>query len=175
VVWNHGSAGQGHAPALLGADIDPAADTRKVNYWITMSLPTFWTRPPADAKPQEIYVYRPDYFQDEDGIARRITLWFNPNARSSLAEILGNSSSAPGKTSNTATAPAGPATVAMPAAADSDQEGNPFRSPIDDSSRPSGPSRAMSTKNPAPSGTNTLDTPIPSPLTHAPSPAETSP
>jgi len=56
-------------PKLVGAptDVDPAADTRKVKYWVTMSLPSYWTPPPVDAKSGEIYIYRPDMYQDEDG------------------------------------------------------------------------------------------------------------
>ena len=117
-----------NAPSLMGAEIDPAADTRQVKYWITMSLPTFWTNPPPDARPEQIYLYRPDFYQDEDGIARRITLWFNPGERTSLRDLLGGSgpSGKPSVTTNGAGAPAVPATPAM------SEAGAAFRSPIDD-------------------------------------------
>jgi hypothetical protein len=144
-------------PALLGAQIDPAADTRKVKYWITMSLPTFWTAPPPDAKPEEIYLYRPDFYQDEDGIARRITLWFNPQTRTTLKDLLGEIP--PSGKSTATTAPSGPATPAIPASTD-----DPFRSPLDDSYAP-GPgstnhpvNSSTKSKSPAPSGLNTSTT-----------------
>ena len=118
-----------HLPALVGAptEVDPAADTRQAKYWVTMSLPTFWTQPPADAKSGEIYIYRPDTYQDEDGIARRITLWFNPKERTTLKDLLGNPDAALSKSTSA------PAAAAPPKAHD------PFHSPLDDSYHP-GPS-----------------------------------
>ncbi len=86
-------------PQLIGADEDEVTDKRKVKYWITMSLPTYWTKPPADAKSEEIYMYRPDIFQDSDGIQRRVTLWFNPKARTTLKDILASSGPAPASSS----------------------------------------------------------------------------
>jgi len=146
-----------NAPALLGAPVDPAADTRKVKYWITMSLPTFWTSPPPDAKPEEIYLYRPDFYQDNDGIARRITLWFNPQTRTSLKDLLGEVP--PGGNKTVKNAPSGPDTPAIPASA-----GDPFSSPLDQSYVPS-PANAnhpgnssTKSKSPAPSGLNTSAT-----------------
>jgi hypothetical protein len=117
-----------HLPVLIDAptEVNPAADTRQVKYWVTMSLPTFWTPPPADAKSGEIYIYRPDTFQDGDGIARRITLWFNPKERSTLKDVLGNPAAALSKSTNAAAAPAPP----KPRAHD------PFRSPLDDTYHP---------------------------------------
>jgi len=139
-----------NAPALLGTEIDPAADTRKVKYWITMSLPTFWTPPPADAKPEEIYLYRPDFYQDEDGIARRITLWFNPQTRTTLKDLLGENPPAAKTNADTGASPA------VPASPESAQTHDPFRSPLDESFHPGGANHATnsSTKSPAPSGTN---------------------
>ncbi|HEX4139978.1 MAG TPA: DUF6600 domain-containing protein [Candidatus Methylacidiphilales bacterium] len=126
-----------NAPTLLGStadpNVDPNADLRKVKYWVTMSLPTFWSKPPDDARADQIYLYRPDMYQDQDGIERRITLWFNPNARTSLSEVL-NESPSTGKPS--AIKPAGSALPAVPVApADADTEAapgsNPFTSPLD--------------------------------------------
>jgi hypothetical protein len=143
-----------NGPALLGTEIDPTADTRKVKYWITMSLPTYWTRPPPDAKPEEIYLYRPDFYQDQDGITRRITLWFDPKARTTLTDLLGENM--PGAKAQTATGPAIQATPAVPASEEAAPAQNPFRSPLDDSFRPNSADHSThaSTKNPAPSGTN---------------------
>jgi hypothetical protein len=71
-------------PQQPGAD-DPNDDPRQVKYWVTMSLPTLWTQPPADAKNDQLYLYHPDFYQDGDGIERRIALWLNPSLRSSEA------------------------------------------------------------------------------------------
>ena len=122
-----------NAPALLGstadADADPNADRRKVKYWITMSLPTYWTKPPEDARFDQMYFYRPDMFQDQDGIERRITLWFNPNARTSLSEAL-NESHTPGAQASPVKS-ASPALPAIPAApVDSDTEAAPGSDPF---------------------------------------------
>ncbi len=144
-----------NGPALIGAATDPTADTRKVKYWITMSLPTFWTPPPVDAKPGEIYLYRPDFYQDQDGIERRITLWFNPQARTSLHDLIGENTSA--TKPNPSTSWKGPDQPAIPAETPSSSD-NPFRSPLDDISRPTSEkiTKNSSTKNPAqvPAGTN---------------------
>jgi hypothetical protein len=140
-----------NAPALLGAELSPEADTRKVKYWITMSLPTYWTQPPSDAKPEEIYLYRPDFYQDEDGIERRIALWFNPKTRTTLKDLLGEKPS--GTNAEAGTTPAAPA---VPASQESAKAHDPFRSPFDDSFHPSGTNRPAntSTKASAPAGTN---------------------
>jgi hypothetical protein len=45
------------------------------------SLPTYWTIPPPDAKPGDIYLYRPKLYQDKDGIQRRILIWEHPGER----------------------------------------------------------------------------------------------
>jgi hypothetical protein len=135
-----------NAPALIGADVDPAADTRKVKYWVTMSLPTFWSKPPEDAKPDQIYMYRPDFYQDNDGIARRITLWFNPKERGTLKDLIGSS-----PMPKTPEASGGPATPAVPASSAS----NAFRSPLDDTPHASAkPATNASTKStePVPDG-----------------------
>jgi len=157
-----------NAPTLLGAEIDPAADTRKVKYWITMSLPTYWTPPPSDAKPEEIYLYRPDFYQDEDGIARRITLWFNPKARNTLTDLLGETKSAPRAQAHSATAPAISASPAVPASREPAPAHNPFRSPLDEPFQPAGTNHSTNApaKNPAPSGLSAPDGLAPSPATN---------
>jgi hypothetical protein len=136
-----------NAPALIGTEIDPTADTRKVKYWITMSLPTFWSKPPEDAKPDQIYLYRPDFYQDNDGIARRTTLWFNPNARTKLADVLGASTLGKAAQAGATDAAGAPAVPASPAR-------DPFRSPLDETPHSGTTNRATSTssKAPVPSG-----------------------
>jgi hypothetical protein len=158
-----------NAPALLGAEGDAAVDARQVKYWITMSLPTYWSHPPSDAKVQEIYLYRPEFYQDPDGIARRITLWFNPQERSTLAEVLGQSKPAPGAKADANAAPGIPASPAVPASQESAPSRGPFRSPLDDSFQPSATNRPAnaSTKSPAPSGLSTPDAPAALPATNA--------
>ncbi len=136
-------------PELEGTDVP--IDTRRVKYWITMSLPTYWTSPPSDAKPDEIYLYRPNLYQDQDGIERRITLWFNPKARATLTDLLGQQSVDVKKT--VASAPNTPDTPAVPAA----PEDNPFRSPLDENFQPGSAPHPNNTssKTPASSPTNT--------------------
>jgi len=155
-----------NGPVLLGQDADTATDKRKVKYWITMSLPTYWTPPPPDAKADEIYIYRPDFYQDDDGIARRITLWFNPKARSSLKEILAGSRTT--RKPDTETAETTSATPAVPVTPEpSPPSRDPFRSPFEDSYHGAeGPhASAESSKNPeASSGSNDANAPIPPPL-----------
>jgi hypothetical protein len=156
--------------ALLGATPDPTADKRKVKYWITMSLPTYWSKPPDDAKPEEIYLYRPDFYQDADGIARRITLWFNPKSRTSLKDLLAGASTSPKANSSSVSAPATPAEP-VPSA-------DPFRSPFDEPYHfHSGTASPNSSKNPlpAPAGADADQVPIPSPLVNQTNAAPTNP
>ena len=128
-----------NAPALLGAPPDDATvDTRKVKYWITMSLPTYWAKPPTDAKPEEIYLYRPDFFQDDDGISRRITLWFNPKSRASLQDILAGTPASGASGPGSKATPAVPAVPVTSSTSDAPAKAHdPFRSPFDDSFHPS--------------------------------------
>jgi hypothetical protein len=136
-------------PALIGAEIDPAADPRQVKYWVTMSLPTYWTKPPPDSKIDQLYIYRPDTYQDQDGIERRITLWFNPNARTALKDVLDSTASA-SKTPDT-TDGGTPAAPATPVATEASPGSNPFSSPLD---QPFHPGKVTSDA-PAPATTNT--------------------
>jgi hypothetical protein len=104
-------------------------DQRQVRYWTTMCLPSPWTSPPADARPTEIYIYRPDLYQDQEGIERRIGLWLDPSTRATmklhLADVF---KSAPAK-------PAPPAAVAAGAPAPATAartEDNAFRNEFDE-------------------------------------------
>ena len=139
-------------PQLLGQEeTDAKVDQRKVKYWVTMSLPNFWSRPPDDAKPDELYLYRPDLYQDQDGIERRITLWFNPNARTSLKEALGQTEPSAATPDSAAPVPAGaPAEPvgATPPARD------PFASPLDSRFQASGGGSSTNgaPRAPAPTG-----------------------
>jgi hypothetical protein len=159
-----------NAPALLGEDDDDNTDDdkRQVKYWITMSLPTFWTPRPPEAKATEIYLYRPDFYQDNDGIERRITLWFNPNARSSLQDVIAQNPPT-AKSSGATPSSSGPALPAVPASADMDQGPNPFKSPLDESFHPSSTARPQtpSSKAPVPTGLNSPNAPVPLPATNA--------
>jgi hypothetical protein len=137
------------APASDGSlgDADDAAtaaaDARQVSYWITMSLPSYWTPRPADAGPKEIYIYRPEFYQDQDGIERRVQLWLNPSSRSSLGNLRALFSAPPqAKTPPTANGPGQPAEKVLPSA----PENNAFRSPFDERFR-SDTGAASSTKS----------------------------
>ena len=151
----------GAAQAEAEGSPNPDADTRQVKYWVTLSLPTYWTKPPADAQINEIYLYRPDFYQDPDGIQRRISLWLDPGLRTleslHLSQALAHShpAGASGATSNAA--PSTPAVPAEPAA-------NPFANPLDAPFPASHKSSSQSTKNPlsaagAPIDTNTAPVP----------------
>jgi hypothetical protein len=159
-----------NAPTLIGTDTDPELDKRKVKYWITMSLPTYWAKRPSDAKPEEIYLYHPDFYQDGDGIERRIALWFNPKTRTTLKDLVNDETNAkPGTPAPAASAfPSSPAVPATAASASPSHD--PFRSPFDESFHAH--SSSTSSKSPAASDTNASDTVIPSPLKNgAPTPA----
>jgi hypothetical protein len=110
------------------ADVDPSADARQVKYWVTMSLPTLWTPPPVDAGRDQLYIYRPDFYQDQDGIERRITLWLNPSLRSSeaihLADVLRHRPAGAAATN-------GPGVAPVPAASAGSDFSNPFNQPIE--------------------------------------------
>lgn len=145
----------------------PASDTRKVKYWITRCLPTYWTPVPRDAKPDELYIYRPDFYQDLDGINRRIALWLDPNllrrTKQNLADLL--TGSAPTKTDGTASNL--PAIPAVPAdSTGSSRASNPFRNSFDETYQGGGPrSSSESTKgsSSAPNSVPNTNAPIPPP------------
>jgi hypothetical protein len=155
------------APAEPNAGSEAPADARQVKYWITMSLPTYWSATPAGAKPENIYLYRPELYQDQDGIARRITLWFNPQARTNLSDVLSENSRVPPGSAPEGSAPA--ALPAVPATPESSSAGDAFRNSLDDPYPPGGASHPVhsSTKNPAPSGLKTPDAPSALPATNA--------
>ncbi len=163
-----------NAPSLLGTDEednDPNADRRQVKYWITMSLPTFWTKPPADARAQEIYLYRPDFYQDNDGIERRVTLWFNPYTRIRLQDVIAANTPLNKKPAPAGKTPLGPALPAVPAVpASSDEAARAFRSPLDDSYHAAAPDpAAAATATPAHPQSQSSKVPVPAGLKSDPS------
>jgi hypothetical protein len=133
-----GLASAAPAPASTNAAPDPgsnddaAIDQRQVRYWTTMSLPSYWTPPPADAKPSELYVYRPEFYQDQDGIERRIRLWLNPNSRLATGEHLRDVLSGEATAKSPTPLPGAPNTPGVPAEPAS-PAAEPFHSPLDDS------------------------------------------
>ena len=140
------------APEAAGEDENGPVDLRQVNYWVTMSLPTSWTPRPPDAKPNEVYIYRPDFYQDQDGIERRIRLWLSPNSRVLQKEELNTVLGSPSKNSGAPSAPGSPAVPVAPS-------GNPFRSPFEESfhgssSSSKASSRDLAPQNPPSSATN---------------------
>ncbi|MCE0497134.1 MAG: hypothetical protein LV481_04220 [Methylacidiphilales bacterium] len=160
------------APSGSAADAPKVEDTtRKVKYWITKCLPTYWTPRPPDAKESEIYIYRPDFYQDEDGIDRRVALWLDPallrRTKQNLADLLNGGSRS---SSVPETTDVGPAVPAVPAdATEPTKAHDPFRSPFDNTYHGSGQQApSASTKgaassvatNPAPNP----NAPIPPPI-----------
>jgi hypothetical protein len=146
------AAGKKGAPAATPPAVHPLmddaiitpSDARQVRYWITLNLPSFWTSPPADARPNEIYLYRPDIYQDQDGIERRIRLWLNPRDKAldngNLQDAL---KGAPRAEEKPAPADGGPV------------DSNPFRNQFDESYRGTLPHPAAVTPaltNAAPAG-----------------------
>jgi hypothetical protein len=51
-------------------------------------LPAIDAKPDAKATPKEYYVYRPKFYQDDDGVFRRIELFLNPKAKEQNQEQL---------------------------------------------------------------------------------------
>jgi len=133
---------------------DPVDDPRQVKYWVTMSLPSYWTAPPADAGLNEVYLYRPDFYQDEDGIARRVAFWLDPTLRATeaihLADVLNHHPAA----ILHAAAPGGAVAPAVPASS--------FSSPFEDSFHSASETGIESSKPPAaPAPTNAATGPAP--------------
>lgn len=68
------------APGAAGAD-SPDRE-KKPPIHTLMSLPDFYYEvKPNPLKPLDLYVYRPEIFQDADGVQRRVEVWQNPPAR----------------------------------------------------------------------------------------------
>jgi hypothetical protein len=125
-----------------GADESPA-DARQVKYWVTMNLPDPWAARPPDAKPEELYLFRPEFFQDEDGIERRIAYWIDPKSRSlgtqGLSAVLAGSDkpAAPAATSESA-----PSRGAFRSPLDDSYHGGPVRPALPTTNAPAAPSGA---------------------------------
>jgi hypothetical protein len=145
------------APAAAPAPADDGSvpnDQRQVRYWTTMCLPNPWAAPPEDAKPTEIYIYRPDFYQDQEGIERRISLWLDPSTRASmkmhLADVFKTS---PQKSAPPAAVAAGAPAPASPVAGE-----NAFRNEFDAPDPPastgkvSADSSKAASNQPVPSG-----------------------
>ena len=123
-----------------------------------MCLTNVWAAPPVDAKPTELYIYRPDFYQDQEGIERRIGLWLDPSTRASMKLHLADVFRAPpAKSPPAAAAAAGAPTPAVPVGADD----NAFRNEFEEAYPPQAAVKtpSASTKGaagqPAPSGAAT--------------------
>ena len=149
-----GTAASTNAAPEVADDNGAPADTRQVPYWVTMNLPTIGTKQPESAQPNEIFIYKPEIYQDLDGIQRRISLWINPKTRASLSDLR-NVLVAPPKT--------GAATSSAASAAPGH---NPFRSPFDESFH--GESKSAPASTNAPSGKAPVPSGLADPSTHAP-------
>jgi len=102
------------------------ADPRQVVYWVTMFLPDRWSPPPVDAKRNELYIFRPDFYQDHDGIERRVALWLNPSLRSSEAIHLQDVFAHHAAATTTVPGAAGPGVPAVAAGSSDDALASPF-------------------------------------------------
>lgn len=144
-------------PSAANSDAPPD-DTRQVAYWVTLFLPTRWTPPPVDAKYNELYIYRPDFYQDHDGIERRIALWLDPRLRSSeafhLQDVLSHRPATPPPTSGPggSVAPATPAVPADNILASPFEEMAPAPESAKTSAKSSAGKTAAASTNAAPSG-----------------------
>jgi hypothetical protein len=158
------------APAGLAAATAPSTtgnpagggsgpdDQRQVRYWTTMCLPNPWAAPPEDAKPTEIYIYRPDIYQDQDGIERRIGLWLDPSSRATMKLHLADVFKAsPSKPAPAAAVAAGAPVPATPAGTGDNAFRNEFDEPLPPQSKAkvSADSTKSPSSQPAPTGRST--------------------
>lgn len=74
-------------PSAGGAAGTDSEKDKKPPIYVIMSLPNFWFEvKPNPLKPLELYIYRPEIFQDAEGIQRRVDVWHNPPARKANRE-----------------------------------------------------------------------------------------
>jgi len=66
-----------NAPGML--PVQERKDGVTVKPFEILSLPTLWAALPAIPDPNAIYLYRPEMFQDHDGVERRVKKWYNPD------------------------------------------------------------------------------------------------
>lgn len=89
-----GSGGEEGGSIIVTAPAGPTTSTdeekdkeAKPPIHVIMSLPNFYFEAkPNPLKPLELYVYRPEIFQDAEGIQRRVDVWHNPPARAANRE-----------------------------------------------------------------------------------------
>ncbi|SDU30462.1 hypothetical protein SAMN05444156_3182 [Verrucomicrobium sp. GAS474] len=65
-------------PARVVAEENRAPNQPNVTPYILMNLPSAWAPLPPTAQPTQIYLYRPAFYQDIDGVRRRIAKWYAP-------------------------------------------------------------------------------------------------
>jgi hypothetical protein len=161
------TAAPGEVPSTDNPD-DPPVDPRQVRYWVTMSLPTPWTPRPDEAQPNELYIYRPDFYQDQDGIERRIGLWLDPASRKSLGVRLRDVLAAEKKSTPRTPVAAGiPATPATPVSSTPAVFRSPFDDPFQGGETPTKTPGAAGSTKAAPAG---LAAPAPATNNSPPSP-----
>ncbi len=89
------SGGDDASPIIVAAPAGPApihatndhGKEKKPPIYTVMSLPSYYFEvKPNPLKPLDLYVYRPELFQDAEGIQRRIDVWHNPPARKANRE-----------------------------------------------------------------------------------------
>jgi len=65
-----------NVPGIL--PVQERKEDQPVKPFEILSLPAFWTPLPAIANPNAIYLFRPEIFQDHDGVERRVKKWYHP-------------------------------------------------------------------------------------------------
>ena len=133
----HGQGVYTTLPQIVADEDDLNYEPKLDHHWVYLAgiVGSADAKPPPDAKAEEIYLYRPDIFQDQDGIERRITLFLDPKARVKLKDLLG---STPLNATARPSGPAVPATAAAPA-------NDPFQNPAKQSSKPAAGTNAAPT------------------------------
>lgn len=121
------SGGDDASPIIVAAPAGPVANEpakdgdkdKKPPIYTIMSLPNFYFEvKPNPLKPLNLYVYRPEIYQDAEGIQRRVDVWHNPPARKANREKVSRvlehgtliiDGSTPTATASTPVTPAAPA------------------------------------------------------------------
>ncbi len=64
--------------ARVVPDEKRAPNQPNVVAYTLLCLPSYWAKLPPAAQPNQVYLYRPDFYQDLDGLRRRIAKWYAP-------------------------------------------------------------------------------------------------
>ncbi|HEY8966844.1 MAG TPA: hypothetical protein VIM58_10395, partial [Candidatus Methylacidiphilales bacterium] len=76
-------------PERVVAEENRAPNQPNVVGFTLLSLPKPWAPLPPTAQSNQVYLYRPEFYQDNDGIRRRIEKWYVPAASEAQKAQLG--------------------------------------------------------------------------------------